>query len=67
MNQLLDPKHPHWSRYEVLTSARRTPTDSWTWLEEALGLPDIFLFSKLAGGDANFHGEFENYFLVHFD
>lgn len=58
--QFLDPKNPHWSRYEAinLISQADTNRDGLLDLEEVLGHPDLFLFSKLAGGDAGFHGEF---------
>ena len=58
--QFLDPKNPHWSRYEAINLISRADTngDSLLDLEEVLAHPDLFLFSKLAGGDAGFHGEF---------
>ena len=58
--QFLDPKNPHWSRYEAinLISQADRNGDGLLDLEEVLGHPDLFLFSKLAGGDAGFHGEF---------
>merc|ERR1719410_1936515 len=54
--QFLDPKNPHWSRYEAinLISQADTNGDGLLDLEEVLGHPDLFLFSKLAGGDAGF-------------
>lgn len=58
--QFLDPKNSHWSRYEAinLISQADRNGDGLLDLEEVLGHPDLFLFSKLAGGDAGFHGEF---------
>ena len=58
--QFLDPKNPHWSRYEAINLISRADTngDGLLDLEEVLAHPDLFLFSKLAGGDAGFHGEF---------
>ena len=56
----LDPKNPHWSRYEainLLSQADRND-DNLLDLEEVFAKPDLFLFSKFVSGDAGFHGEF---------
>ena len=56
----LDPKNPHWSRYEAinLLSEADTNYDNMLELDEVLAKPDLFLFSKLVSGDVGFHGEF---------
>jgi len=58
--QYLDPKNPHWSRYEainLLSQADRND-DNLLDLDEVFAKPDLFLFSKFVSGDAGFHGEF---------
>ena len=56
----LDPKNPHWARYEAinLLSEADTNSDNMLELEEVLAKPDLFLFSKFVSGEAGFHGEF---------
>ena len=56
----LDPKNPHWARYEAINLVSRADTNGDNLLElaEVLAKPDLFLFSKMVSGDAGFHGEF---------
>ena len=56
----LDPKNPHWSRYEAINLLNEADInyDNMLELDEVLAKPDLFLFSKLVSGDAGFHGEF---------
>ena len=56
----LDPKNPHWARYEAinLLSEADPNSDNMLELEEVLAKPDLFLFSKFVSGEAGFHGEF---------
>ena len=58
--QFLDPKNPHWARYEAinLMSIADTNRDNRLDIHEVLAKPDLFLFSKLVNADAGFHGEF---------
>jgi len=58
--QFLDPKNPHWARYEAinLMSIADTNRDNRLDIREVLAKPDLFLFSKLVNADAGFHGEF---------
>lgn len=58
--QFLDPKNPHWARYEAinLMSLADTNRDSRLDLQEIYAKPDLFLFSKLVNAGAGFHGEF---------
>jgi len=58
--QFLDPKNPHWARYEAinLMSIADKNRDNRLDIHEVLAKPDLFLFSKLVNADAGFHGEF---------
>jgi len=58
--QFLDPKNPHWARYEAinLMSIADRNRDNRLDIKEVLANPDLFLFSKLVNADAGFHGEF---------
>jgi len=58
--QFLDPKNPHWARYEAinLMSIADRNRDNRLDIHEVLAKPDLFLFSKLVNADAGFHGEF---------
>lgn len=58
--QFLDPKNPHWARYEAinLMSIADINRDNRLDIKEVLANPDLFLFSKLVNADAGFHGEF---------
>jgi len=58
--QFLDPKNPHWARYEAinLMSMADRNRDNRLDMEEVLSKPDLFLFSKFVNADAGFHGEF---------
>jgi len=58
--QFLDPKNPHWARYEAinLMSIADTNRDNRLDIQEIYAKPDLFLFSKLVNADAGFHGEF---------
>lgn len=56
----LDPKNPHWARYEAinLMSLADRNSDNRLDIEEVLSKPDLFLFSKFVNADVGFHGEF---------
>lgn len=58
--QFLDPKNPHWARYEAinLMSIADRNSDHRLDIQEVLSKPDLFLFSKFVNADAGFHGEF---------